>query len=428
MSGPDLLVPATENERRLPPPMGIQELQGLEDPKEDWLVRGLIPAGGNVLVAGYPKTFKTMFLLELGVALTSGFPFLGRYEVPERRRVGIVLMEDQAHRVRRRLERLCLGKGTALDELDGWLNFWFRPPLRLNDQTVRELGEYAAELNLEFLAVDSWSYVASGDSNSADEVTPQLQELSLARVKQPGLTVQLTHHARKSQPRGGGNGGSRLTDEIRNSGAFGAWYDTGIVLARTDEQSPVRVRSELRDFPTPDPFSFVVTDQHSGDADHGQTSGGWLRLIVDDQPPEAARRVAAWQKLTPKVRDFLERHPEGVSRTKLRTGVRGGNGTIDAAFSSLVESGEAEYVEPPSVGHSGICRLIGRDPAQPCLDPASGRGDGNPADPAPPLIGGGGGLGQGASIADLDVSQGGVTEESRHGSPGQSQRESQWRV
>lgn len=96
--------------RRLPSPIGVEELLAIEDPLEEWLVEGLLPAGGNLLLAGYPKTYKTMVVLELAVSLCTGTPFLGRYEVPTRRRVGLVLMEDMPHRVRQRLHRLCLGR------------------------------------------------------------------------------------------------------------------------------------------------------------------------------------------------------------------------------------------------------------------------------------------------------------------------------
>src|SRR5690606_31986065 len=136
------------------------------------------------------------------------------------RRVGLVLMEDVAHRVRRRLERLCIAHDTTLPELDGYLHLWFRPRLRLTDVTAVELAQYAGELDLDLLAVDSWAYVARGDSNDADDVTPQLMALSACRDERPGLTVQLVHHARKTAP-GMDPGAERLTDAIRNSGAFG---------------------------------------------------------------------------------------------------------------------------------------------------------------------------------------------------------------
>ena len=128
----------------------------------EWLVEELMLVASNFLLAAYPKTYKTMLLLELAVALATGTPFLGRFRVPLRRRVGLVLMEDQDYRVRRRLERILAGRGLTWGDVDGWMFFWFRPPLRFDDQTVVELGDHAAEHDLDFLGVDSWAYVAGG--------------------------------------------------------------------------------------------------------------------------------------------------------------------------------------------------------------------------------------------------------------------------
>lgn len=342
--------------RKLPAPLGIAALMGVEEPEEEWLVEGHIPAGGNVLMAGYPKTYKTFVLLDLAVSLASGTPFLGKFRVPERRRAGVVLMEDQAHRVRWRLKRLCAGRGITLPELDGWLHFWFRPPLRLNDVTAVELADYAAELDLDFLGVDSWAYVASGDSNSADEVTPQLQALTLARTKRKGVTVQLTHHARKDW--GKKDAGTRLTDEIRNSGAFGAWYDCGMVLSRKDETSPVTVRCELRDFATPEPFAFTVKDEDPAGPHNGGQSGGWLRLVVSDYRPEIVDRMAAVEKLVPAVRQFIEQNP-GCSKRALRGGVTGKARDVDGALEKLERDGEVRVHEPEGTGKASRITLLG---------------------------------------------------------------------
>lgn len=392
-----------QKERKLLPPMSIADLLEVEEPEEEWLIEGLIPVSANVMNAGYPKTFKTMFLLEQAVALSSGTPFLGKFKVPEQRRVGVVLMEDQPHRVRRRVERLCAGRGIDLADLDGRLHFWFRPPLKFDDVTVTELAAYAKELDLDFLGVDSWAYVASGDSNSADDVTPQLQALSAARVGRPGLTVQLTHHARKDR---GDSSAMRLTDMIRNSSAFGAWYDAGLILLRNDESSPVTVRAELRDFSTPEEFAFTVEDQDPAGTHNGFRANGWLRLKASDERPELVQRMAKVERLVPRVRDFLEQHPKGVSLTRLRAGVKGNNPDIEAAFQVLREAAEADYTEPERQGLPSNYRLVKRDPAQPCSNPAQGRPLG---DPAPRPVGGG--RVQGSSVGDDEQDRGSVAVE-----------------
>jgi hypothetical protein len=331
-----------------------------------------------------------MVLLELAVALASGTPFLGRYPVPARRRSGVVLMEDMPHRVRRRLQRLCLSRGVELGDLEGWLFTWCRPPLRLNDTTVCELADDAGALGLDLLAVDSWAYVAAGDSNSADEVTPQLLALSRARDQRPGLTVQLTHHARKTP---GDSSSDRLTDLIRNSGAFGAWYDAGLVLARKNETSPVTVRGELRDHESPEPFAFNVEDEHPGSAENGRRSGGWLRLSASDETPQTVERRAAAEKLVPMVREHLASRPGGVSRTGLRE-VPGTHADVEAAFRILEGRGEAIFRPSPGSGLPANYALH-TNPAEPCRNHAAARSEKDPAEPAAdaPVRGGAGGQG-----------------------------------
>lgn len=346
---------------KIGPPMSIADLLAVEEPAERWIVPGLIPADANVLVAGYPKTHKTNFALAFGVSATTASPFLGRFEVPAAFRVGLVLMEDRAHRIRRRLERLAQGCGYELGDLNDWLFLWFRPSLRLSDRVaMKELGEWVARMDLDALWIDNWSLVSTGNSNDADEVTPQLDALTELRESRPGLTVILTHHARKA---GQDRGAERLTDIIRNSSAFGAWYDVGVVLSRKDELSPVTVRAELRDLPSPEPFSFTVEDQFPAGPDYGVQPGGWLKLVASDKNPALVEREAQAERFKGAVLEYLRANP-GCSKRQLREGIEGNNELILAAFDALVEEGSARFEEPKKRGQAGRCYTTVPDRAQ----------------------------------------------------------------
>jgi hypothetical protein len=340
---------------RIPAPWTMAGLREMPDPEEKWLAQGWAPEDANVLWAGYPKTFKTMLLQELAVALATATPFLGRFKVPERRRVGLILMEDARHRARRRYERIAAARGLTLWDSDSGIDgifTWFRPPLRLSSVTdLEELAGHIEERGIEYLHIDSWAYVATGNSNDADEVTPQLQALSQLRQRFEGLTVGLTHHARKTI--GDGNG-DRLTDLIRNSSAFGAWYDVGVVLARRDEMAPVTVRAELRDYPSPDPFAFKVEDEHPAGPDFGPYPGGAIYLRATDTPPALVERSAAAERLAPAVATFLATHP-GCSKRQLRDGIGARNPDVEAAFDLLVQTGRARFDEPEKRGQAGRC-------------------------------------------------------------------------
>lgn len=323
--------------RSFPAPRSVAEV--LADPEEDeeWIAGGLIPAGGNVLVAGYPKSFKTFTCLELAVAAATSTDFLGRFPVPREHRVGVVLMEGKERRQAHRVERLCMARGLGAPDVEDSIHLWYRPPLMLSrPETVTGLGQWVAELDMDLLIVDAWSYVHNGNSNDADEVTPQLMALSSLRAQCPGLTVLLVHHARKQT---GDLNADRLTDHIRNSGAFGAWYDAGLVLFRKDEQSPVKVRSELRDHPGTEPFAFEVDDEEPARRGNDWTAQGALRLTASERTPEAVERDAQAENVARAVLEHV-RENSGCGKREIRKAIPRRNPAIDGALDLLEESGE----------------------------------------------------------------------------------------
>jgi hypothetical protein len=328
--------------RRLPPPVSVLGLRKqVEQDRPQGLVSGIIPADANVLLAGYPKTCKTMFIEELVIALATGTSFLGKFPVAGRRKAGLVLMEDRQSSTLARLDRLCRARGVRLDDLDGCLHLWTRPPLSLSDETAAELGDYAAELELDFLAVDSWMYVASGNSNNADEVTSQLRALSAAKEKRPGLTVLLTHHARKERA-DADTDALRLTDLIRNSSAFGAWYDVGIMLSRRNENAPIKVRIEQRDVPAIPPFAVLVEDEQPGDNARGINPSGSLRLRASDESVDEIEVRDKAESMIPAVRKALQGMDNQTAHSKsaLMKAVRGNVNVVDAAIELMRQRGE----------------------------------------------------------------------------------------
>ena len=374
---------APESERlepgRLPEPMRALALVETPEPADRWLAEGIIPADGNLLIGGYPKSGKTTFLLELAIALATGRPFLHWFRVPERRRVGLILMEDRAHRIARRLRRMCAGHGVAPEMLDGWAYFWFRPPLRLSDPDVMaELAGYVERLELDLLMVDSWTYVSAGDSDDADIVGPQLDALREACAIRPGCSPALTHHARKP-PTGKGDNGERLTDMLRNSSHFGAWYDTGLVLARQNETSPIKLRAELRDMPAPEPAALLIEDQTPAGPDTGPVPSGWLRMRVADSAAAVLERRAAAERFIPAVLEVLRGNP-GCSKRTLQDNVKGEDKLITLALELAVDGGLARIETSGKRGSAAKCYATAAECGGSAAAPHSGAGAAGAAD------------------------------------------------
>lgn len=335
---------------KIPAPTTVGDLLRLEEPEEVFQIEELMEADANIILGAAPKTHKTNLVLHVAVAGAAGRSVLGSFRVPEPLKIGLVLMEDRPHRVKRRIERIAASEGVDPQSLEGRLFVWFRPSLRLGDmEAIAELGDYVEELDLDMLWIDSFSYVSVGDSNSADEVTPQLMALSSLRDRRKGLTVGLTVHAGKHQE----HRGDRVTDIIRGSGAFGAWYDSGIVLSRKDEHAPVTMRVEHRDLPAPEPFAFTVSDEHPG-----TPAGGYLRLRRSGKTAAQLEREKTGARLAPALKGKLVECPDGVSRRGLRDLLPDeAHRDVEAAFDVLRDRGEAVLTPPPKKGLAATYKL-----------------------------------------------------------------------
>src|SRR5262245_42469508 len=81
----------------------------------NWLVRDIFVKNEPAVIGGPPKTLKTSTAVDLGLSLASGTPFLGKFEVPHRRRVAIFSGEQGAGELQRLARRICAAKGITLE-------------------------------------------------------------------------------------------------------------------------------------------------------------------------------------------------------------------------------------------------------------------------------------------------------------------------
>lgn len=87
----------------------------------EWLAVGMLVDGTYGVDAGELKSLKSYLGLARAVGLAAGVPVLGRWRVPEQRRVLMFVAEGGRTPFARRLERVCEAYGIAAGDLDGWL-------------------------------------------------------------------------------------------------------------------------------------------------------------------------------------------------------------------------------------------------------------------------------------------------------------------
>src|SRR6266850_4723027 len=92
-----------ENELRV---LRAAEIAPRSQDEPAWLIEGLWGAGAVGLIGGAPKSCKSWLSLEMALAVASGRPCLGRYEVPSPGPALLYAAEDAPLQVRERLEGL----------------------------------------------------------------------------------------------------------------------------------------------------------------------------------------------------------------------------------------------------------------------------------------------------------------------------------
>ncbi len=199
----------------------IPDVGSLPDEPITWLVEGMIPRAGVVLLAGESGAYKTWLALSLAKAAATGGAFLGRSCA----RADVLYLdgENPAAVVRERCSILGALGLPALKVWGGWLE---SPPPGIGD--VR-LVRIAAERKPLIVFDSLIRFHAAADENSASNMAAVMAELrALAHV---GASVVVLHHKAKSEAsRYRGSSDIHAGVDL----AFAVSYDRGAGLLRVN--------------------------------------------------------------------------------------------------------------------------------------------------------------------------------------------------
>ena len=199
-----------------------------------WLMQGLIPWGGSVLLAGQYKAGKSTLMLNLIKALTTGSRFLGSFDVPHPLKVAYVDLE--------------LGESLAWDWMDEIPGIDFSrtvyvprvgqgSQLHMQSETIR--SKWARKLRqsgVDVLIIDPLSPIMSALNINENEngVRAMLDAFDVLKVEAGLKSVIVTHHT-----------GHQNTGRARGNSAFMDWPAAFMALVKQgeDEDSPRAFRA-----------------------------------------------------------------------------------------------------------------------------------------------------------------------------------------
>lgn len=301
----DRAVKAIEHsaEGGLPGSWSLDDFLTREFKETGFIVDRLMKYGTNVHLVAAAKTGKTNVAINLVKALADGGKFLGVFETkPIQGRICMMDFELDERQAQDWLRRIGI-KNTSKVEvypLRGMPN-----PFRSLD-AMRELEEVLRLLEIEFLILDPFSSIYSGDANSNTEVKAFLKEIDGFKLRSGVQHLVIAVHAGRNQ--GQTRGASTLDDH-----PDALWY-----LQKAEEKRYFKAVG--RDIDVAE--SEIVFEPSTGE----------ITFL------EFSKKADPMRSMMVKILNYVQKHP-GCNASDIESGLRGGNTYKAKARKQLVEMG-----------------------------------------------------------------------------------------
>lgn len=211
-----------------------------------WLVQGIWPEGAVGFIAGMGKSFKSFLSLELGYSLASGVDFIGKFKVPEPRRVLLVQQESSLGAYQVRVANVARRMGPSEN-----LFIVSNKHLSLESPTdVERLENEIARVRPALLILDPLASFLHGDENSAQHMGEVVSTIRRLRDDY-GCAICIVHHNRKDGT------------AMRGSTALYNASEVTVKMQRTADRESLtsEVNVELKEFEGPPPFAVVMDSE-----------------------------------------------------------------------------------------------------------------------------------------------------------------------
>jgi hypothetical protein len=304
------------SDRRAPFPVRpVHEVEARSSERR-WLIDELFTSASVGLLGGPPKAFKTWVAAELALAVATGTKAFGRFATPDPGPVLFFGAEDPPPDLRTRFDGIA--RARCLDLAKVPLLLLDIAQLRLDDAAhLDRLRRTVALHKPRLLVLDPFVRLVAGlDENSARDVSTVLGALRTLQ-RELNVTILLVHHMRKSPA-------AHPAQQLRGSGDFSAWLDSGLYLTRHGDDRVLVV--EHRSAPAPSPFRLRLVP---GDTPH--------LAIQDAEAGDAA--TAAVDPLQARVVEHLQAVPRPQPTEQLRAALRVRKADLLAALRGLADRG-----------------------------------------------------------------------------------------
>lgn len=232
-------------------PFTLAELYRREFPPARWLVQDLIPLGGVTALTGEPASFKSFLMQYLALCVSTGQPFLGRFNT-EKGRVLIIDEENQLRLIRERFEHL---------HADAAANICFlsQRGIKVDNTAVMDrLAKLIEEIDPTLIVLDSLVRFHSGEENSAKDMARFFE--AIRPLVNERRAVVFIHHHRKQF----GFGRNSSPQNIRGSSDIPAAIECHLAVDRKTADTLAITQTKLRIQPELPRFKVALVRSEDG--------------------------------------------------------------------------------------------------------------------------------------------------------------------
>ena len=267
------------------------DLLGSQIAEPQWLIQDWWTMGSHGIIAGLPKSYKSLVTTDMALSVATGTPFMNMYEVNEKG-IGptlVVQVENSPALLKDRVVKMAYNKGLlhgASHIDDGTLSVTFptQVPMFFYNDFAFDMTDEACRQAIETIIVQEgirmvvfdplYLMMGSVDENSAHEIRPILSWLLQLR-NYYNIAVIVVHHWGKgsSDRKGRKQGGVKL---LGSTTIYG-WLESALYLEaspNTDGSSTVVVEREFRERLAPPPQAFKLRMGDIGEIDYAWEGEG----------------------------------------------------------------------------------------------------------------------------------------------------------
>jgi replicative DNA helicase len=331
------------------------------DYRPEWIVKKLCVANQPGFCGGATKSLKTSLVLDLALSLGSATPFLGKFEVPKRLRVGMLSGESGHFTLQETARRIAAAKGINPSHAD--ICWEFRMPQLANEAHLAVLAGSLRKEAIKVLIFDPlYLSLLSGvegkglQAANLFDIGPLLLSVTQACLDN-GTMPLLVHHTRKT-----------LTDpyaplELQDLAFSGCaeFARQWLLVNRREKYEPGSGQHRLwvNVGGSAGQSALIAVDVDEGELQEDFSGRTWAVSIADAnvarEQAEEGRESRKAEQQAKKVRkdgtkilnalQVIDPDREGVAKNRLRQVTALGGERLNVAIAALLEEEQIEVIE-----------------------------------------------------------------------------------